>query len=122
MAVRISVSQDGARVRVEVSTRDGSCVDVDVASAGVRIVVGSGLDGMSLRIGSRKRSGGGGSKGSRGAIGGRPVSPEMEAAAVRAFLGAADATRLGRSLAAVYLAMDAIRRDQESSDEDDDDP
>ncbi len=45
----------------------------------------------------------------------------MEAAAVRAFLGAADAKRLGRSLAAVYEAMEAVRLGREGFDGDEDD-
>ncbi len=49
---------------------------------------------------------------------GGSVTPAMEAAAIEAFLAAANAARLGRTLAEVYQAMDAVRRRLDEPDDD----
>ena len=120
MSMTITVfDEDGSRVSIEVSTR-GSNVDVDIRSGSVRIVVGDGPGRQILRIASRDRDRREAKKLPRGVVGTGFVSPQMEAAAVEAFLGAADATRLGRSLSKVYEAMDAVRRGQGPFEDDED--
>ena len=116
MPVNITiVDEDGSRVSIEVSSRD---TDVYVRSVGVRLVVGYGPGRLSIRIGAPRREDRKAKRRPLGLPGEGGVSPQMEAAAVRAFLGAADATRLGRSLSEVYRAMDAVRRGQDASDDD----
>ena len=118
MAVKISLLGGALTTRIEGPMR----VDVEIGSNGVRVViVDADIREMSISIGSPGRDG----RKARG----RPrrlsapaeVTPEMEAAAVEAFLAGADVTRLGRSLADVYKAMDAVRRRQAGFDDDDDD-
>ena len=120
MSMTITVlEEDGSRVSIEVSTRRAN-VDVDIRSGRVRIVVGDGSGRQTLRIASSDRDRREAKKRSRGVVGTGFVSPQMEAAAVKAFLGSADATRLGRSLSKVYEAMDAVRRGQGTFENDED--
>ena len=114
MAVKISLPGLAAvTMRLE-----GGRVDVEIGSNGVRIVIADAeIEGFSVVIGSRNR---GDARGRRRRVAGRSeVTPEMEAAAVEAFLAGADVARLGRSLASVYQAMDAVRSRRQEFDDDD---
>lgn len=115
MAVKIYLPDGGSiTIRVDRATR----IQV-VASGGVRIDIGDGPgDRVSITAGSRARDGGGAMTDSRRIAGRGAVTPAMEKAAVEAFLGGADVTRLGRSLGEVYASMDAVRRSEEGQDED----
>ncbi len=95
-------------------------MNVEVGSNGVRIVIADAeIDGLSVVIGSRDR---GKAKTRPRRVAGRSgVTSEMEAAAIEAFLAGADVTRLGRSLANVCQAMDAVRRRQEGCEPDEED-
>ena len=121
MPMRIRMAgADGARIRLEVSARRPSDVTVAIVSGGVSIVVadpGRGVT-VTIRSGKRDRPRSAGRQGQRGQ---GAVSPAMEIAAVEAFLGAADVTRLGRSLSAVYGAMEAVRRGTDPSEYEGDD-
>ena len=104
MSLRITVSASGSTcVRIDRATR----IEVD-ASGDVTIEFGDSFVDASISRGMRKRD-------KRGAIAadrrieGATVTPAMEAAAVEAFLARADVSRLGRSLADVYAAMEAAR-------------
>lgn len=109
MAVKIFIAgEDGASVRIKVSVR--ATVEVSSTDRSLTITVGGGAEGLSARRGTSASGGRQRLDRARDDRGAGSVSPEMEAAAVRAFLAGADATRLGRTLAAVYLAMDAVRR------------
>lgn len=111
MSVKIVLEgQGGKPVRVKLSTRRSVNLKInDVAEySGVRIVVGAASGAGSVVIEVRNRSARAEAKRFRNP--GTLVSAEMEAAAVRAFLGGADTVRLGRSLAEVFVAMDAVRR------------
>ena len=83
-----------------------------VAPGGVKMVVGDGLDEVAISIGSTPRYDA--RRRTRRLPAWGEVISEMEAAAVKAFLAGADTARLGRSLAEVYVAMDAVRRRQDA--------
>ena len=104
----------GAGGRVRIATA-GVRVVIDITPSDLTIVIGDGptIEVRASRTASRKRL-----KESR-SLAPTFVSPEMEMAAVNAFLGGADTVRLGRSLAEVYGAMDAVRRQQDDDDEGD---
>lgn len=111
MAVKISLP-DGVTMRIDGRMR----VNVEIGPNGVRIVIADAdIEGMSIVIGARDR----GKARPRRVAGRSEVTPEMEAAAIEAFLAGADVARLGRSLASVYQAMDAARRSQDGLDDDD---
>ncbi len=103
----------GGRVRIAAA---GVRVVIDITLSDLTIVIGDGptIEVRANRTASRKRL-----KGSRSLAAPTFVSPEMEMAAVNAFLGGADTVRLGRSLAEVYGAMDAVRRQHDDDDEGD---
>ena len=90
---------------------------IDISPSDLTIVIGDDhtVDVRASGTGARKAL-----KRGRGLLAPTPVSPEMEAAAVTAFLAGADVRRLGRSLAAVYAAMEAVRRGPDAIDDDDD--
>ena len=114
MAMKISLPGLAAvTMRIE-----GGRVDVEIGLDGVRIVIADAeIEGLSVVIGARNR---GDVRGRRRRVAGRSeVTPEMEAAAIEAFLAGADVARLGRSLASVYQAMDAIRSRRDGLDDDD---
>ena len=112
MAVKISLP-DGVKMRIDGRIR----MDVEIGSNGVRIVIADAeIEEMSIVIGSRDRN----KARLRRAAGKSEVTPEMEAAAIESFLAGADVARLGRSLAGVYRAMDAVRSRRQEFDDDDD--
>ena len=118
MAMKISLPGGAVSMRIKGSMR----VDVEIGSRGVRVViVDADIREMSILIGPPNREGRRSRGRSRRLSARDEVTSEMEAAAVEAFLAGADATRLGRSLADVYKAMDAVRRRQAGVDDDDDD-
>ena len=122
MKVRILLGDDGGASmsiklagcgRVEMFSSDGSLTIVEADGPGNPA---ARVEAASSKRRGRRRIGRLG-----GADEGSPVSSEMEAAAVRAFLAGADNARLGRALSAVYRAMDAVRRGRDPSDDDGDD-
>lgn len=108
----IRIGSGGCRVRIKVG-------------AGARVTITSSADGVSVRIAedldatdvlARYYGGRTMAKRDRLPRGRSGVSREMEAAAVRSFLAGADVARLGRSLIAVYEAMEAARLRGEGDD------
>ena len=107
MSLKITVSGAGSvSIRVDRAT----CIEVD-ATGGIRILIGDDPDGASVSIESRVRNRRGTIAEARRVSGG-VVTSAMEAAAIEAFLAGADVSRLGRSLASVYSAMEAVRRNE----------
>ena len=104
--IRVRTGGD-RRIRIEVGA-DAS-VTITTGPSGVSVRVAENPDTADVDLISRYYSGRAMAKRSR-FLRTRPgVSPAMEAAAVRSFLGGADVVRLGQSLAAVYEAMEAAR-------------
>ena len=114
MAVRIRITGSGdVSIRIDAVSR----IDVGTASSGVRLLVDDDA-GDALSVYTRAPRGTGRGERSR-RTGTGLVTPAMEAAAIEAFLAGADTARLGRSLADVYRAMDAVRRRQDALDDED---
>lgn len=93
---------DGRRIRIDVG--GNASVTVTSGPGGVSVRIGEDLDAVTRYLGGMTTAQ------RRTYLRSQPgVTPQMEAAAVRAFLAGADVARLGGSLAAVYRAMEAAR-------------
>lgn len=113
MAVRIRITGAGRlSIRIDAASR----VTIETGPSGVRPLVDENRERLSVYT-RAPRGGGGRGVGPRRDVGGS-VTPAMEAAAIEAFLAAADTARLGRTLAEVYRAMDAVRRQRDGIDDD----
>ena len=106
MAVRISITgAGGLSVRIDAASRgEGADVRIAVGPSDVSIEIEERPDVLAQYTRVREPSK------RRPAISAKiGVTAEMEAAAVSVFLAGADVAKLGRSLAAVYEAMEAAR-------------
>ncbi len=113
MAMRIRItSTQGVSIRIDAVAR----VYIKSASSSMRLLSDDADDPLSVYTRaprSRSRQGQDAPPADEGT-----VTPAMEAAAINEFLAGADRVRLGRSLADVYRAMEAVRRRQDALDDD----
>lgn len=113
MALRIRITASG-RLSIRIA---GSRVTIEAAPSDVGLLLDEDRDRLSVYTRAPRGRDGRGRASRRAEEG--SVTPAMEAAAITAFLAGADTARLGRTLADVYRAMDAVRRRQDASDDDD---